>query len=67
MRLSCPIIADIEFLTQLMRTFYQEYKEKYSFAQKMTPYGRQIVANPMRDLEISVGMGETLKILKSTK
>lgn len=50
-----------------MRTFYQEYKEKYSFAQKMTPYGRQIVANPMRDLEISVGMGETLKILKSTK
>lgn len=50
-----------------MRTFYQEYKEEYSFAQKMTPYGRKIVASPMRDLEISVGMGETLKILKSTK
>ena len=67
MRLSCPITADIEFLTQLMRTFYQEYKEEYSFAQKMTPYGRQIVASPMRDLEMSVRMGETLKILKSTK
>lgn len=67
MRLSCPITADIEFLAQLMRTFYQEYKEEYSFAQKMTPYGRKIVASPMRDLEISVGMGETLKILKSTK
>ena len=47
-----------------MRTFYQE---EYSFAQEMTPYGRQIVASPMRDLEMSVGMGETLKILKSTK
>ena len=62
--MSCPIITDIEFPTRLMRTFYQE---EYSFAQKMTPYGRQIVASPMRDLEMSVGMGETLKILKSTK
>ena len=50
-----------------MKTFYQEYQDEYSFAQKMTPYGSQIVASPMRDLEMSVRMGETLKILKSTK